>query len=202
MARLLVAALLAAALASSERTIGAQTPGPVELSVLTTAGPDTAVSGQEITYMIHYRLASPPVFSSATVAVEIPRFTTYVSTRTVLGTPGVLSLPSGGPAFVVRWGGLGSTEEPEGSLELVVRINGGYAGTIVASAYVPGMTGATVSNVVRTQVHAPGTLPVSGSGPSRRDFGGYITALALLGGALLAAGAAVAHSTGLAIPRP
>jgi hypothetical protein len=188
MARLFAAALLEVALMSCAGISYAQTPSPFE-AYLSMTGPAAAVSGQEVTYTVSYRLAYPTVYPSATVAIAIPRFTTYVSTRTVSGTPGRLSGAGQNPVIVVRWGGLGSPEEPEGAVELVVRIDANFVGTIVADAYVPGNVGSSGSNGVRTQVYAPGTLPLTGSGGPDSSIPAFVTLLAMLGIALLAAGA-------------
>ena len=161
------------------------TPYPV---VLTMTGPATATSGQEVTYIVHYRLTDLLARSQTGFRIRIPRHTTFVSTQVVAGPPGVLAHQDEND---VVWGGLGQADAPEGDVELVVRIDGGFVGSIFADAYVPG-TETTQSNAVETEVFAAGTFPDAGGGSAEGDSGVPPVAalVGLLGAALIAAGAA------------
>ena len=161
-------------------------PYPV---VLTMTGPLTAASGQEVAYRLHYRLTDPSTLPQAGFSIgfniNIALNTTYVSTGVVSGV-GVLHLTE---EYVV-WGVTGNAEETEGEVELTVKIDGNYVGSIFESAYVPG-TETTGSNVVETQVFAPGTLPKAGDGAKQGDseFSRVAALIALLGAALICTGA-------------
>ena len=160
------------------------TPWPVTLAM---TGPATAVSGQEITYAVHYQLTDPATISSTDIVIRIPQDAAYLSSQVVSGPAGILL---GQTERFVRWGGLGSAEETEGEVELVVRIDADFVGSIFADAYVPG-TETSGSNVVETQVFAPATLPeTGGGGPPPGSRPPVAPALfALVGAALICAGA-------------
>ena len=161
------------------------TPYPV---VLTMTGPATATSGQEVTYIVHYRLTDLLARSQTGFRIRIPRHTTFVSTQVVAGPPGVLAHQDEND---VVWGGLGQADAPEGDVELVVRIDGDFVGSIYGEAYVPG-TETTESNAVETEVFAQGALPEmgGGSGEGHSDFSLVVALVAILGAVLIAAGAA------------
>ena len=166
------------------------------LVVLTMTGPRTAVSGQEVTYRLHHRLTDPSTLPQAGFSsgfnIRIPLNTTYVSSSVVSGPPGVLH---GRTERYVVWGVSGNAEATEGDVELTVKIDAKYVGSIFADAYVPG-TETTGSNVVETQVFAPGILPETGGGSKQGDseFSRVAALIALLGAGLIALGAAARHT--------
>jgi len=153
----LLALVLIGALLNATATAHAQdTPYPV---VLTMTGPATAVSGQQITYTVHYELTDASGVSQAGFRIRIPRNTSYVSTEVVSGPPGMLVAEE---ERFVYWGALGSIDQREGDVQLVVRIDSDFVGSLFADAYEPG-TETPGSNAVETQVSAPGTLPETGN---------------------------------------
>lgn len=189
MARLLLAVLLAAALASWSGAAHAQTPKttPVPYPVIVTMdGPATAISGQEVTYVIHYRYLAPTL-AGGDVIVAMPRHATFVFSRVISGP--AAHLPSGAQGDNVRWS-LGTPEQPEGAVALTVRIDDSYVGLTGSACYIPGTETNNPEDhcSAQTQVYAPGTLPAGGAGPSGNASDGYVAVLALLGGALLAGG--------------
>ena len=161
------------------------TPYPV---TLTMSGPATAISGQEITYRLRYQLTDPSTLSRTAIVISFSQRATFVSTQVISGTPGVLR-PHSENFF--RWSDLGSTTETAGEIEMVVRTDGDFRGTVSSGASVPGTT-TTASNIVETQVFAPGAMPNVGGGPearSRLRSDPALLALSLAGAALLCAGA-------------
>lgn len=134
------------------------TPWPV---VLTMTGPATAVSGQEITYRVHYRLTDPATISQAAFRIVTPENTTYVSTQVVSGPAGLLAAQE--ERFVL-WGGLGNTQETEGDVELTVKVDADYVGLVYGECYIPGTeTGNPESQCsLETEVSAPGAAPEEG----------------------------------------
>ncbi len=134
------------------------TPWPV---TLTMTGPSTAESGQEVTYRVDYRLLDPAAVSQTGFLFDFPENTTYVSSEVVSGPAGVLLRLEAG--FFVEWGGLGNAEEPEGAVEITVRIDPEFVGAFATQADELG-TETAASNIVETQVFAPGTLPHTGEG--------------------------------------
>lgn len=178
-----VLALLLAALMSARAAAHAQvTPFPV---TLTMTGPTMAVSGEEVTYRVHYQLTD---LSSTDIVIGITQGATYVSTQVTSGPAGLLAEQT---ERRVRWSGLGSPEETEGEVELIVKIDANFVGSIFANAYVPG-TETTESNVVETQVLQPGRLPETGGGGPAPGSGPLVVPalFALVGAALIRAGAA------------
>lgn len=164
------------------------TPWPV---TLTMTGPATAVSGQEITYRVRYRLTDPATISQTGFEIGIPRNSTYVSSQVVSGPAGrVLRLEE----TFVEWGALGNAEETEGDVELTVKIDADFVGSISTRAIEPG-TLTAISNAVETQVFAPGALPQMGRGGPAAGSGRAIAlvALGLTGAALIGAGAVMRH---------
>ena len=159
---LVALAVSVGALVSLLGTMGAAqaqtTPWPV---TLTLTGPPTAFSGQEVTYRVEYLLLDPATVSQTGFLFDFPENTTYVSSGVVSGPEGTLLRLEEG--FFVQWGGLGNAEEPEGAVEITVRIDPEFVGVISAQALEPG-TETSFSNVVETQVFAPGTLPHTGEG--------------------------------------
>ncbi len=157
---------------------------------LTMTGPTTAVAGQEISYRVHYRLTDPSRRARGGFRIPIPQNTTYVSTRVVSGPARTLAHLD---ERFVYWGSLDESEETDGAVELIVKIDAEYVGSIFGWAYVPG-TETTNSNFVETQVFAPGTMPEAGGGDPVAGSGLRVApallALALAGAALLCAGAA------------
>ncbi len=120
---------------------------------LTMTGTVKAVSGQEVSYRVHYHLADP--ISPTGFQFNIPRNTTYVSSSVVSGPPGVLLRVT---EEFVEWDNLGNAEETEGEVELTVKIDAEFVGSIGASAGEPGPED-PFSNGVGTEVFAPGMLP-------------------------------------------
>ncbi|MCH8008290.1 MAG: hypothetical protein IIC91_05440 [Chloroflexi bacterium] len=159
---LAVLAVLAGAgislLAPSSAAQAQTTPWPV---TLTLTGPPTALSGQEVTYRVEYRLLDPATVSQTGFLFDFPENTTYVSSGVVSGPEGILLRLEEG--FFVQWGGLGNAEEHEGAVEITVRIDPEFVGAFAAQALEPG-TFTAFSNVVETQVFAPGALPHAGEG--------------------------------------
>lgn len=153
---LLLLALPLAALMGTTAVSHAQVPPrPV---TLTMTGPVKAVAGQEISYRVHYHLEDP--ISPIGFQLNIPRNTTYVSSEVVSGPAGVLLRLT---EDFVEWGSLGNAEETEGEVELTVKIDPDFVGSLFASAGEPGPE-APFSDVLEIQVFAPGTLPESTGG--------------------------------------
>lgn len=65
--------------------------------------------------------------------------------------------------FFVEWGGLGNAVEPEGAVEITLKIDTEFVGSFGTQALEPG-TETAFSNIVETQVFAPGMLPQAGGG--------------------------------------
>ncbi len=130
-------------------------PKPV---TLTMTGTVKAISGQEVSYRVHYHLEDP--ISPTGFQFNIPRNTTYLSSSVVSGPPGVLLRIT---EEFVEWDNLGNAEETEGEVELTVKIDAEFVGSIGASAGEPGPED-PFSNGVGTEVFAPGTLPESVGG--------------------------------------
>lgn len=188
MTRVFVAVLLAMALAGWATNVHAQkTPSNYPV-VVVMDGPTSAVSSEEITYTLRYRILDPALAGSG-VRIIIPLHVTFLSNHVVAGPPA--RLPSGPHGDTLEWSGLGTHEEPEGAVELTLRIDDSYVGPIRVGCSIPGTeTGNPEDRCsITTQVYAPGTLPVGGSGPSANGLGAYVWLLALIGGALLAGGA-------------
>lgn len=159
-------------------------PWPV---TLTMTGPSTAVSGQEVTYRVDYQLLDPATVSQTGFQFDIPENTTYVSSEVVAGPEGILLRLEEG--FFVQWGGLGNAEEPEGAVEIKVKIDPEFVGSFGTQALEPG-TFTAVSNIVETQVFAPGTLPDTGEGrPPSPQLRVRIALLMVVGAVLLSVGA-------------
>ena len=152
---LLLALPLAALMGATAVSHAQITP---RLVTLTMTGPVKAISGQEISYRVHYHLKDP--IAPTGFQLNIPRNTTYVSSEVVSGPPGVLLRVT---EEFVEWGSLGSAEEIEGEVELTVNIDADFVGRIFASAGEPGPE-APFSDVLETQVVAPGTLSESTGG--------------------------------------
>jgi hypothetical protein len=192
---LLSLAVLLLALVPAAVTHAQSTPYPV---VLTMTGPATAVSGDEISYRVHYRLTNPSVVSHTSFRIRVPQNTTHVSSRVVSGPPGVLVAQYEG---FVDWGGLGNASEPEGEVEILVKINADFVGSIFADAYIPG-TETAQSNAVETHVFAPGTLPKTGSGSNGPGHGSALAPalLGLLGVALVGVGACICRQRARSTP--
>jgi hypothetical protein len=150
---LFIALLAAGASGMPPLTHAQTTPFP---TVLTMSGPATAVSGQEITYRVHYRLTDPATIPQAAFHIIIPQNTTYVSSQVVSGPPGILD---GHTEAFVRWGGLGNVQEPEGDVELTGTVGAGFVGQLTGGCYVPGTeTGNPESRCsLETQVSALST---------------------------------------------
>ncbi len=161
------------------------TPWPV---TLTMTGPLTAVSGQEVTYRVEYRLLDPATVSQTGFQFDIPEDTTYVSSGVVSGPEGILLRLEEG--FFVEWGGLGNAEEPGGAVEIKVKIDPEFVGVLSTRALEPG-TETSFSNVVETQVFALGMLPDTGGGASGSGSPVAFALLAFVGAALLCAGASI-----------
>ena len=164
------------------------TPWPVTLTV---TGPSTAVSGQEVTYRVDYQLLDPAAVSQTGFQFDFADNTTYVSSQVVSGPAGVLLRLEEG--FFIEWGGLGNAEETEGAVEITVRIDPEFVGSVAAQALEPG-TFTAVSNVFKTQVFARGMLPeAGGGGPVTGSLLPVAVTLMMLAGvALLCTGAALA----------
>ena len=162
------------------------TPYPV---TLTMSGPATAISGQEITYRLRYQLTDPSTLSRTAIVISFSQRATFVSTQVISGTPGVLR-PHSENFF--RWSDLGNSTQTEGEIEMVVRIDADFRGSVFSGARVPG-TMTTSSNTVETQVFAPGMLPEAGGGGPVGGSGSPVAAglLALVGAALLGAAASI-----------
>ena len=152
---LLLALPLAALLGATAVSHALIPPKPV---TLTMTGPVKAISGQEISYRLHYHLEDP--ISPIGFQFNIPRNTTYVSSEVVSGPAGVLLRST---EEFVEWGSLGNAEETEGEVELTVKIDADFVGRIFASAGEPGPKD-PFSDVLETEVVAPGTLPESTGG--------------------------------------
>lgn len=167
------------------------TPWPV---VLTMTGPSTAVSGQEVTYRVHYRLTDPAVISQTSFQIDIPRNTAYVSSQVVLGPAGLLTRVE---ETFVEWGGLGNAEETEGAVEMTVRIDPDFVGSIGTQADERG-TETAHSNIVETQVFARSMLPETGGGGGAAGPVPLVAPalIALVGAALVCAGAAGRYGRG------
>lgn len=163
------------------------TPWPVKLTM---TGPSTAVSGQEVTYRVDYQLLDPTAVSQTGFQFDIPDNTTYVSSEVVSGPEGILLRLEQG--FFVEWGGLGNAEEPEGAVEVTIRIDAEFVGSVRVQALEPG-TETAFSNVVETQVFAPGMLPDTGGGGPVAGSGRPIASglLVLVGAALLCVGPSI-----------
>ena len=163
-----------------------ETPYPV---TLTMSGPATAISGQEITYRLRYQLTDPSTLSRTAIVISFSQRATFVSTQVISGTPGVLR-PHSENFF--RWSDLGNSTQTEGEIEMVVRIDADFRGSVFSGARVPG-TMTTSSNTVETQVFAPGMLPEAGGGGPVGGSGSPVAAglLALVGAALLGAAASI-----------
>ena len=157
---LLLALPLAALMGATAVSHAQISPYPV---VVTMTGPVTAVSGQEITYLVEYRLTDPGTVSSAGFAIVIPQDTTYVSSEVVSGPAGAFS---GETADSVRWSFVGSGEETEGAVALTVRIGETFVGLIRAWCFVPGTETFNPESrcSIETEVFAVGALPEAGAG--------------------------------------
>lgn len=161
-------------------------PYPV---TLTMTGPQTAVAGQEVTYRLRYELTDPATLSHTAIVIGTTQGATHVSTQVTSGPAGVLAKQT---ERYFRWSDLGrDSAETEGEIELVVRIDVDFRGSIFADAYVPG-TETTSSNVVETQVFAPGMLPEAGGRSPGADSLSHtiLMLMMLVGFALLCTGAA------------
>ena len=171
-------------------------PYPV---VVTMTGPATAVSGQEITYLVKYSLTDPETVSSTGFSLVIPRDTTFVSSEVVSGPAGAFS---GEMAGSVRWSFVGSGEETEGELALTVRIDETFVGLIHGSCFIPGTETFNPESrcSIETEVFAVGALPEAGAGAPAAGFGIPVAPAlpALAGAALLCASAAI-HRQGSAL---
>lgn len=132
------------------------------LVTLTMTGPVKAISGQEISYRVHYHLEDP--ISPTGFQFNIPRNTTFVSSEVVSGPPGVLLRVT---EEFVEWGSLGNAEETEGEIELTVKIDADFVGSIATQADEPA-TLTAASDVLETEVFAPGALPAAGAGAAIR----------------------------------
>ena len=126
-------------------------------------GPPTAVSGEEITYLVKYSLTDPDTLSGTDIVIKIPQNTTFVSSEVVSGPAGTFV---GETAGLVRWGFRGSAEETEGAVALTVRIDDTFVGPIYGWCYIPGTLTFNPESrgSMETQVFAPGTLPEAGGG--------------------------------------
>ena len=183
-----LALLLAAVMGVTAVTHAQISPYPV---VVTMTGPATAVSGQEITYRVHYRLTD---LLQAGFNITIPQNTTYVSSEVVSGPAGTFV---GETVRYVRWGGLGNAEETEGEVALTVRISDTFVGLIYGGCDIPGTETFNPESrcSLETQVSAPGTLPQTGGGFPAAGSGLPVAPalLALAGAALILTGAAARH---------
>ena len=186
---LLLALPLAAFLGATAVSHAQISPYPV---VVIITGPVTAVSGQEITYLVEYRLTDPDTVPSAGFSIVIPQDTTYVSGKVVSGPAGAFS---GETAGSVRWGFIGSGEETEGAVALTVRIDNTFVGLIQAWCFIPGTETSNPQSrcSMETEVFAVGALPEAGAGATAPGSGRPVAPalLALAGAALVFAGAAV-----------
>ena len=183
---LLLALPLAALMGATAVSYAQITPWPVTLTI---TGPATAVSGQEITYRVHYRLTDPSIVSQTGFLFYIPQNTTYVSSQVVSGPSGVILRLTD---RFVEWGSLGNAEETDGEVELTVKIDADFVGSTATQADEPG-TLTAASDVLETQVLAPGRLPEAGGGAPAAGSGRPLAAalLALAGASLVCAGAAI-----------
>ena len=157
---LLLALPLAALMGATAVSHAQITPWPV---IVTIAGPATAVSGQEITYLVKYSLTDPETVSGTGILINIPADTTYVSSEVVSGPAGRFV---GETAAFVRWSFTASAEETEGEVALTVRIRDTFVGLIHGGCGIPGTL--TFNPETRcsteTEVFAVGTLPEAGAG--------------------------------------
>jgi hypothetical protein len=186
MARLLVAVLLAVGLSGPARIDRAQNTPASYPVVVTMDGPGTAVSGEEVTYVIRYRYLAPTL-AGGDVIVAMPRHATFVSSQVISGP--AAHLPSGAQGGVLRWS-LGTPEQPEGAVALTVRIDDSFVGLTGSACYIPGTETNNPEDrcSVDTQVYAPGTLPTAGAGPIGDSGLGSMALLAALGATLVVTG--------------
>ena len=162
-----------------------ETPYPVTLIM---SGPSVAVQGQEVTFRLSYELTDPATIPSAWIVMIMTPGAEYLSARVIAGPDGVSLLEESKRAY--RWA-VHSDDGTEGEIELVARIDPEFSGSIFSNAYLTG-TGTTSSNAVETQIFAPGTLPQAGSGGGTgADSVAVLGLLALLGAALICAGASI-----------
>ena len=136
-------------------------PYPV---VVTMTGPATAVSGQEITYLVQYRLTDPDTISGTDIVIDIPQNTTYVSSEVVSGPAGTFVGITADS--IVRWSFNTTAEETAGEVALTVRIGDAYVGLIHGRCFVPGTETFNPESrcSLETQVFAPGAFPEAGGG--------------------------------------
>ena len=191
---LLLLALALAALLGTTAVRHAQiTPWPVTLTI---TGPATAVSGEEISYRVHYRLTDPTTTAQTGFLFYIPGNTTYVSSEVVSGPAGVILRRM---ERFVQWGSLGNAVETEGEVELIVKIDGDFVGSIETQAVEPG-TETAFSKMLETQVFAAGTQSEAG-GSATTDGSGFPVGTTLLALAAAALAAAAFFFAGTAIRR-
>ena len=164
-------------------------PYPV---VVTMTGPATAVPGQEITYLVQYRLADPDTIPGTSIVINIPQGTTFVSSEVVSGPAGTFVAETD---RYVRWADFGIAGETEGEVALIVRIDNSLVGPIHGGCYIPGTETSNPESrcSLETQVLAPAALPEAGAGGRAAGLGLPVAlallALALVGAALFCAAA-------------
>ncbi len=182
LAALAVLAAVVVSLLGTMRPAQAQdSPYPV---TLTMTGPTMAVAGQEVTYVLRYQLIDPATTPKTAIVISFTQGATYVSTQVISGTPGVLGHHG---ERNHRWSDLGSSAETEGEIEMVVRMDADFRGSVFSFAHIPG-TETTSSNAVETQVFAQGMLPQAGSGATSASAPLMILALILSGAVILTIG--------------
>ena len=152
---LAVLALLAAVTGVPAVTHAQISPYPVGVTM---TGPATAVSGQEITYLVQYRLTDTDTIPGTSIIINIPQNTAFVSSEVVSGPAGTFV---GETDSFVRWADLGSAEETEGEVALTVRIGDTFVGLVHGRCNIPGTEtfNPEFQCSLETQVFAPGTLP-------------------------------------------
>ncbi len=162
--RILAAAavmILMVVLTTSAHVQAQDEPFPV---VMTLTGPASAVSGQAISYQVHYLRTDPGPRGAAQFVFWVPRNTEYISSEVLSGPGGTPRIePEDGLARRVSWNLDGADE---GVVEITVRVDSAFVGELSTSIYTRGTIPFHPASTYEatTTVHVPGTLPSTGHG--------------------------------------
>ncbi len=157
--------------------------------IVTLTGPASAVSGQAVSYQVHYLRTDAGPRGAAQFVFWVPRNTEYISGEVLSGPEGTPRIQlADGSALSISWN-LGRANE--GVVEVTLRIDDAFVGELSPSIYTRGTIPFHPASTyeVNTRVYFPGTLPNTGRGMTQeRGLIPVSVLLSLLGVALLVGG--------------
>ena len=130
--------------------------------IVTLTGPASAVSGQAVSYQVHYLRTDGRPRGAAQFVFWVPRNTEYITSEILSGPEGTPRIePEDGLARRVSWN-LGGADE--GVIEITVRVASAFVGELSPSIYTRGTIPFHPASTyeVNTRVYLPGTLPNTG----------------------------------------